>query len=164
MKNNARIKFNAMDLTIILVIIAAVVAIGFRSGLKNSLVALRSNEIITYTVKITNVQEASFDKIYIGDELYHDSDDKLLGTIVEKSSRPAEAYISLNDGSITKTYIPDRIDLFLTVECKGRKTDEGCMLGGSYFVAAGKRISAYTDKLSFNLEVTDAYNKQIATN
>lgn len=154
-----KLKFNGMDFVILLVIIAAVLTIALRSGLKDSVVAARSNETIVYTLRINNLQKSSFDILELNDKLYAENDDKYLGKIVEKSSRPAESYISLSDGEIIKTYIPDRLDIFLTVECNGRVTSEGCMLGGNYFVAAGKYITAYTDSLAFSFEVTDAYKK-----
>lgn len=154
-----KIKFNAIDFLILLFIIAAILAVAFRSGLKDSLVAIRSNETIVYTLRINNLQKESFDMLEIEDKLFAQSDDKLLGKIVGKTSRPAETYISLDSGEIVKTYIPERLDIFLTVECTGRVTEEGCMLGGNYFVAAGKRISAYTDTVSFSFEVTNAYKK-----
>lgn len=156
---NRKIKFNAIDFLIVLVILAAVLTIVLRSGLKNSVVAVNAKEAIEYTVRINNVQKASFDILEIGDELYNQNDEKLLGKIVGKDQRPAETYIALDSGAIAKTYIPDRIDIFLTVECPGKITDEGCMLRGSYFIAAGKYISAYTDKLAFSFEVTNAYKK-----
>lgn len=154
-----KIKFNAIDFLILLFVIAAIVAVAFRSGLKDSLVAIRSNETIVYTLRINNLQAESFDMLELEDKLFSQKDDKPLGKIVGKSSRPAETYISLDTGKIVKTYIPERLDIFLTVECTGRVTEEGCMLGGNYFVASGKRISAYTDTVSFSFEVTDAYKK-----
>ncbi len=154
-----KVRFNAIDFLILLIVLAAVLAIALRSGLKESIVAIRSNETIVYSLRINNVQKESFDIIRLDDEIRAQSDDKLLGKIVEKSFRPAETYIALDSGEIKKTYIPDRIDVFLTVECTGRVTEEGCMLGGNYFIASGKYISAYTDKVAFSFEVTDAYKK-----
>ncbi len=154
------IKFNVLDFFIIMAIIIVAAVIVFRGGLKDSIVAMRSNETIVYTVKINNLQKASFDVLELGDELYSKSDDKLLGQIVDKASAPATHYISLSDGTLVKSEIPDRLDIFLTVEGTGRITDEGCMLGGNYFVAAGKYISGYTDSVTFGFEITDAYKKQ----
>lgn len=154
-----KIKFNAIDFIILIVVIAAVLAIALRSGLKDSLVAMRSNETIVYTIKINNLQKESFEMLEIEDKLFSQKDDRYLGTIVGKNSRPAETYIILNNGEIVKTYIPDRLDIFLTIECVGRETDEGCMLGGSYFVASGKYIAGYTDTVTFNFEVTEAHKK-----
>lgn len=158
--NIKKIKFNAIDFLILLVIVAAIVSVIFRSSLKDEISALRSNETIVCTVRINNVQKESFDYINLDDKLFASSDDKFLGTVVEKTSRPAETYISLDSGDIVKTYIPNRIDIMLTLECPGRVTDEGCMVDGNFFIASGSYISAYTNLLTFNFEVTDAYKKQ----
>ena len=157
--NIKKIKFNAIDFLILLVIIAAIVSVVFRSSLKDEIASIRSNETIEYTIRITNVQKQSYDIIDLDDKLYASSDDKFLGTVVEKSSRPAETYIALVNGDIKKTYIPDRIDITLTLECPGRVTEEGCMIDGNYFIASGSYISAYTNLLSFNFEVRDAHKK-----
>lgn len=154
-----KIKFNAIDFLILIIVIAAIVSIAFRSGLSNQLLAISSKETIVYTVRIDDIQKESFDLIDIEDKLYSQKDDKYLGTIVEKDSRPAEEYVTLDTGEVVKTYYPNRIDVFLTVECVGRVTEEGCMLGGTYFVASGKEIQSRTDTLAFKMEVTDAYKK-----
>ncbi len=154
-----KIRFNAIDLLILIAIVAAIFTAVYRSGLKDSLIAIRSNETIVYTVKINNVQAESFDMIEIEDTLFNQSDDKKLGNIVAKEYSDAETYIVLDTGEIMKTYIPERVDITLTVEATGRVSEEGCMIGGNYFIAAGKYISAYTEKVSFNFEVLDAYKK-----
>ena len=157
--NIKKIKFNSIDFLILLVIIAAIVSVVFRSSLKDEIASIRSNETVVYTLRINNLQKESFNYVNLDDKLYASSDDKFLGTIIEKSSRPAETYIALDNGEIKKTYIPDRIDVMLTVECPGMVTEEGCMLDGNYFIASGSYISAYTNLLTFSFEVTDAYKK-----
>ncbi len=154
-----KFRFNAIDFIILLAIVGAVFAIVYRSGLKDSLVAIRSNETIEYRVKINNIQKESFDMIEMDSPIFSQSDDKKLGTIIGKIFEPAESYIVLDSGEIVKTNIPERIDVYLTIQAKGRISEEGCMIGGNYFVAAGKYISAYTPKVSFNFEVLDAYKK-----
>ena len=153
-----KIRFNSIDFLIIIAIIAAIFTVVYRSGLKNSIDAIRSNDTIVYTLRINNVQRESFDLLELEDKMFSKSDDKNLGTIVSKEFKPAETHIELNNGKIVKTYIPNRIDIYLTVEAIGRVTDEGCMIGGNYFIASGKYISAYTPKVSFNFEVIDAQN------
>ena len=154
-----KIRFNAIDLLILIAIIAAVFTAVYRGGLKDSIVAMRSNETIVYTLRINNVQRQSFDMIELENSIFNQSDDKKLGKIVAKEYSDAESYVVLDSGKITKTTIPNRVDIILTVEATGRVSDEGCMIGGNYFIAAGKYISAYTNKVSFNFEVIDANKK-----
>ena len=156
--NIKKIKFNALDLFILLVLIAAVVSVVLRSGLKDDIVLSRNNDTVVYSIKIKNVQKESFDLISLDDKIFATADDKFMGTVVEKASRPAETYIALDSGEIMKTYIPERIDIFLTLEAKGKITDEGTMIDGNYFIASGSYISAYTNLLSFNFEVTNVQN------
>lgn len=156
--NIKKIKFNALDFFILLVIIAAALSVVLRSGLKDDIVLSRQNEKVVYSIRIKNVQQESFDLISLDDEIFSAGDDKLMGTVIEKTSRPAETYIALDSGEIKKTYIPDRIDIMLTLETNGRVTDEGTMIDGNYFIACGSYISGYTDLLAFNFEVTGVQN------
>ena len=161
---NKKIRFNVIDFLILLVIIIAVVSIVFRSGLKDSVIGARSNQTIEFTVRINNVQKDTFSIIQIDDVVYAQKDDAALGKITAKNYRPAETYIALDSGEIKKTYIPDRYDIFLTIEGKGSSTKEGNMINGNFFVASGRYISAYTNDVSFNFEVTDAKAKETAKN
>lgn len=154
-----KFRFNSIDFLILIAIVAAIFSVVYRSGLKDSIVAIRSNETIVYSLKINNVQKESFDMINIEDSIFNQTDDKNIGKIVGKESQDAESYIVLSNGAIKKTKIPDRVDIYLTVEASGRITDEGCMIGGNYFIAAGKYVSAYTNKVSFNFEVIEADKK-----
>ena len=153
---NKKIKFNVIDFLILLVIVIAVVSVFFRSGLKDSVIGGRSNQTIEVTLRINNVQKETFSILQIDDVIYSQKDDAPLGKITSKNYRPAETYIALDNGEIMKTYIPDRYDIFLTIEGKGSSTKEGNMLNGNLFVASGCYISAYTNDVSFNFEVTDA--------
>ena len=157
----SKIKFNVIDFLILLVIVIAVFTVFFRSGLNDTIVDARTSKTIEMTVRINNVQEETFDILQIDDVLYAQFDSIELGKITAKSYRPAETYIALDDGTIQKTYIPNRYDIFLTIEGKGNSTKEGNMLNGNLFVASGSYLAVYTNDVSFNLEVTSVTTKEI---
>lgn len=153
-KNKNILRFNVIDFLIVIAVIAVAVVFFLRSGMVKEFTS--STQTIEYTVKIGDVQTASYDLIDIGSGLYCNDDDTYLGEITSKRYEPSYMYTVLQDGKIVKTLQPDRIDIYLDVEAEGTVNEEGCKIGSTYFVASGKMISAYTDKLYVNVEVTKA--------
>ena len=155
---NKKIKFNIIDFIIVLAVIGVVLAVFLRGGLVDKFT--ESKQIIEYTVKISDIQKESFDLIEVGSNIYCNDDDSIMGVVKSKTSQPATMYIVLADGEIAKTTQPDRIDVFLTIEAEGTVDEEGCRIGGTYFIACGKNVSCYMDKVYFNIEVTEAHEKK----
>ena len=154
---NRKLKFNIIDFLIILIVIGVALIFVFRSNMVNSFTS--APQTISYTVRISDVQKESFDLVEVGSTLYCNDDDSILGTIKGKRFEEASMYTVLANGDIVKTYQPDRIDIYLEVEASGTVDEDGCMIDGTYFIASGKMISCYVDKLYFNVEVRDAFEK-----
>ena len=152
-----KIKFNIIDFVIALAVLTVILVVALRGGLVKRFT--EAKDIIQYTVKITDIQMESFDLIEVGSKIYCNDDDSCLGVIKSKSYQPASMYTVLSNGEIVKTSQPGRIDVFLTIEAEGTVDEEGCRINGTYFIACGKNVSSYVDKLYFNFEVTEAFEK-----
>ncbi len=153
-----KLRFNIIDFLIIVAIAAVIVVFAVRGGIVQKISSF--NTTIEYTVKITNVQKESFDLLNEGNVIYFDEDDRAIGKIVSKSYEPSVMYTVLSNGEIVKTTNADgRIDMYLTLEADGTVDEDGCMVGGDFFVGSGKNMACYSDKLYFNAEVTDAKEK-----
>ncbi len=152
-----KIKFNIIDFIIVLAVVIVIAVVALRGGLVKKFT--ESTDIIQYTVKISDIQKESFDLIEVDSKIYCNDDDSCLGVIKSKTSQPATMYTVLANGEIVKTSQPDRIDVFLTIEAEGTVDKEGCRINGTYFIACGKNVSSYVDKLYFNFEVTEAFEK-----
>lgn len=161
MENNTKkkFKFNLIDFMIVIAVIAVIVVIAFRSGAVDSFTNTAKGKTIAYEIKVGDVQKESYNYINVGDKIYSEETDAYLGTVVDKVSEPAKAYIVTTEGKIVKTEQPGRVDIYLTVEAKGTVDEGGCKIDGKFFVAAGKYFSCYTDNIYFNVEVRDAYEK-----
>lgn len=157
MNNTKKLKFNIIDFLILLAVIGVVLVFFFRGNMVKSFTS--APQTISYTVRISDVQKESFDLIDVDSTLYCNDDDSVLGTIKAKRFEEASMYTILANGDVVKTYQPDRIDIYLDVEVSGTVDKDGCMIDGTYFIASGKTISCYVDKLYFNVEVRDAFEK-----
>ncbi len=151
-----KMKFNIIDFIIIVIIIAVAVGIIMRGNIADSIAEKSTGDIIEYTIRIENIQKESYDYLNEGDELFSWVDDSSIGKIKSKQApQITESYVSLADGSVVKTANPDRIDVVMTIECPGRHTEEGYMLNGNAFIAAGKMIEARTKNVTFSFQVED---------
>lgn len=152
-----KFKFNIIDFVIVLAVLVVILVVALRGGLVKKFT--EAKDTIQYTVKISDIQIESFDLIDIDSKIYCNDDDSCLGVIKAKTYQPATMYTVLSNGEIVKTSQPGRIDVFLTIEAEGTVDEEGCRINGTYFIACGKNVSSYIDKLYFNFEVTEALKK-----
>lgn len=154
MDEKRKLHFNIIDFLIVLVLVGIGAALFLRYDFSARVSSLTSDDTIEYTIKIENIQKASDGYINAGDALYSAVNDAKIGTIVSKKPATGAAiYITLLDGTIWETTIPDRIDLVCTVRCKGKQTKDGYMLNGNLFIAPGKYISSRTKNVNFSFQV-----------
>ena len=107
-------KFNAVDVIIILfvVIIIAVVAFIVRQFINSG-----EGEMKRIVVEVTEQKDTFCDILTKGDIAYDGVENVKLGTVVDFEVKPSEIdSISSLDGTIKHTSIPERYDIFLTIE------------------------------------------------
>ena len=156
MKKIANLKFNVIDFLIIIVILAIIVSVVFRRNLFDKFNT--EEDTITYTLKIENTTQDTFDFLDVGGSVYVDGD-VWAGTITDKSKENAIVYDTSETGEIKKVVFEDRIDIYLEVEALGVVDEQGKKLNGKYFIAAGKTMTCRTDKIEFSAEVRDVLGK-----
>lgn len=154
---STKLKFNIIDFLILLIVVGLAVVFVFRNNMVSEFNS--TPQTISYVVKIGDIQKESYDLIGVGSVLYNYETNTAIGEIKSKRCEDASMYTVLTNGEIKKTYIPDRIDVYLEVEASGTVDEHGCMIDGTLFVASGKMISCCVDKLYFNAEVRDAFEK-----
>ena len=148
-------KFNMIDVLIILVLLAALFGIALRFDLADKIgLQAQTDEAEVYLL-IEDIQEASLEYFVPGENLYIELQDLLFGEITEVVDvRPAIKYNAVFTGEIMKSEAPGRIDVVLSVRSKGRMSDEGFMINGIYYTAAGRSYLVHTNKLEVNVLVT----------
>ena len=171
MKNNGKgeekvvRRANVLDFLILLVLLVAVVAIGYRYYSKGK---PSRSDVMTTTEVSFEIQNAVFtlpSYVKAGDILYLD-DGTVFGTVVDNSSgddnsalyvMPATVITTDENGNPVRTTYPDssRVDAQGKLHCVGVMEEDGTfLLDGVRYITPGSAILVYTETASFYLIVT----------
>ena len=155
-KKEKKIRFNVIDLLIILFMVLAVVGIFLRYNLADQLYLNARGEEFEIEFIITNIQEASQVYLQKGESFYLRRDHIKLGEIKEiLDVRAAITYFEDVEGKLIPSELPGRIDVTGVMTCRGRTTREGYMINGNTFAAHNKLFEVHTGQLTVDIVVTD---------
>jgi hypothetical protein len=147
--NKKTVRFNIVDVLIIIAVIAIACAFLFRN-INTDKLNLSSNKIkLEYELKVSSLQENSGEMLKVGEQLYNRNTDKPCGKITKIDVTPAELYVPLITGEIVKRYTPKRIDMRITVSTEGVVNDTGYYIDGYTFMAPSKELHVFTPKIDF---------------
>lgn len=147
-------KVSIVDICVILVVVVGVVGAYFtvstlNSGKlnDNSKLALNSSSpavsaTVTFTVK--GVRSMTKDALRVGDEMYDAKDNKLIGTISKVTAEPAKSDFIAADGTFYKSVIPEKFDVDIYVDVKGKNTETGFHTESELQLLYGKELEIKT--------------------
>lgn len=163
-KNTKRAgRFSVLDLVIVLLLLAAILTIGYRyyQSAKQAEQDTQQTILISFEVKdmLSSAQQS------IGKEaLYLDSTGDLFGVLQFQKDdslfevRPAQVIVQDENGNYVMVdgADPTRVDVTGTIKCKGRLNEDGSfLLNGTIPVTPGQTIAVHTEKVSFVLKVVE---------
>ena len=133
MENKKKIKFNGMDLFIVLVIVAIViVAIYFfvgKSGGSGS--AETSNVVVRTTVELKAKDESYAEAIKVGDKVMIGEKEKITTTVEKVEVNPAKTLgYDIIDGRALNSEVQNEYDVLVTVAANGTETDKSIEIDG----------------------------------
>ncbi len=140
MDNAKKVRFNVIDLLIILAFIAIAAGILLRYNVADRLGVRADSVEVEMTFRVSDMRATSADFFKVGDTFVWDSLDVTLGELTEIEFKPAESIVEKLDGTAAISYSETRIDGFGTLRAKGTMTDEGFMLEGTQFISPGKDV------------------------
>ena len=152
----AKSRFNIIDIVIVLAVIGIVVASFVRGDIVKRFTE-SDDKVVVYTFEAKNLKVSSALYISNGDMVYIKDSGKYIGTITGYIVRNAQTVVETADGKLVEGTLPDRIDLIITVETKGRQTDAGIFINDGLFISAGKEFEVATKKLTFPMVVEEVY-------
>ncbi len=158
-----KIRFNAVDLIIVIAVLAIVAALVVRQfsigGNNLKLNGDGANVKLEIEVKVSGIQEESQNFISIGD-VANDSKGHPFAKVTKLNFLDAESYYVTESGEIKKLTVPTKIDAYVTVECIGTISDEGVFLPNGAQIALAQQIGLYLPKLSISGTIIDvSYNE-----
>ncbi len=139
-KQKKRLKFNLIDLFIILAVIVVAVGVAMRFDLMDKIGIKSNSDTVIISFLIQDIKESSSDALVIGDMFYVEANDAPFGELISKKPQYAEAFIENAEGRLVKTTNENSYDVRGEFRATGRITDDGFMLGGTQSIAPGKRI------------------------
>ena len=157
-KTDSRIRFNVIDLVIIVAILACIAGIYLRYNFGEQYGVEHQLEQYEITFQVQNVRYTSADAFQEGDAVYLKTQGKLLGTVQGiDSTTPSELIYTDLSGDIRQIYYPEnsRIDMEGRLLVSGVMTDRGFMLDGNTYLAPGAAYAVQTPRIDVSIVIAD---------
>ena len=155
METNTKKRVSAIDVVIILLLLCAVVGVGFRVFAGNAGL-FAGNEEEYYVSYVIEGADSDMSKLITsGMRLYSDND-KYFGAVVgDVITTPARIYNENSNGEYVLGYSSgSHIDIAGTLSVRGKMTDKGFVHSGEYY-SAGMRLKLYGGGASPEILITD---------
>ncbi|NLK39726.1 MAG: DUF4330 domain-containing protein [Clostridiales bacterium] len=157
-KTRSRVRFNLIDFVIILAVLASVAGIYVRYNFSFDEMKNEDNFVeAEVEFLILNVTEQLADALVAGSPVFDSQNKKQMGelsAIVQKL--PAEIFVTMEDGSIIKTYSNAlRYDVRGIITVKGIQTEKGFLCQGENYIAPGASMVVLTPEVDFNMLITN---------
>ncbi len=154
-------KFNLLDMFIAFAIVVAILmffnnkqSIGAPAGQSGD-EEIKDTKF-TFVVEIKDVAPTTGKMLMSGDKLYDKASGTEMGTITKVDIRNATGGLQLNNGQIVTKEIPDRIDVYLTVEAEGRTNNGEFIANNLIRVLVGSFKALKTKYVMFSGTIVDA--------
>ena len=158
----SRIRFNLVDVALILLAILAIVGVWQRKNLQQLFDSGEALESYTVTFEIKKIRSTTADLLEKGTALYLEEGDTQvpLGTLAEQvSTSAATVYLQNSEGETVKAVYPqDNFEYLLdavgVLNCRGIEHNGAFLLEGKSFLAVNQVINAYTETADFEIRIT----------
>jgi len=156
-KENRKLRFNIVDLMIILFVILALVGIFLRYDMADRLNLRAQGETFEVEFIVRGILRGTEHPLHTGATFYIGRESIPLGVISEIwDIREAVEYVADVNGEIVRSYLPDRVDIIGVMVSTGRTTSEGYrMINGNAFVTTGSWWLAHTGFREVVIRVLD---------
>ena len=136
-----KIKFNGMDLFIILVIVAVALAGSYLLFGREGGSVVSSQNVLVRTVVELDVEDKEFaDLIKVGDTVAIGEKDKMMTTVESVDAIPAAANgYDIVSGRVIMAEIPDKYDVQITLIGDGTETDKDVQISGTA-IRVGQKV------------------------
>ena len=157
-KNAARVRFNLVDLVLIIAVLACLVGVYLRYSAGDEFGVKHELDQYVLSFEINNIRYTSADAFTEGDKVYLDGKETVLGTILAiDSTSPSEVIYTDDKGDYKMVYYPEdtRIDLTGRLLSIGVMSERGYLLGGNTYLAPGQTYYVETPRINVSVTITD---------
>lgn len=158
MDNNRTKKVNVLDIAILIILALCVLSFCMRYYQRADITGESISGRYEISFLVSDVRHTTADAFVKGDRVYVATDDTCIGVFDRlDSNTPAAYYAEDPDAGTVKVYYPEgtRVDLTGTIISEGVMNDDGYFVGGSYYLAPGKKLTLYTGHIYVETVITD---------
>ena len=150
-----KIRFNGIDLLIVLVIAASIAGVLIRAYGVNRLERAAHTDTVNISFKVTGISDTSGD-IFAKNDIYYIADtERIFGRLSDFKTSPTMALIEKTDGTAVSARVPGQIDVSGTFSAEGEMTDAGFLLGGVEYIYINQTYTVESKQCRITLTVTD---------
>lgn len=158
MSDKTKLRFNAIDLVIIILVVGCIAGLALRYQLINVLHSQSESNGANVSFYLSNIRSTSENYFNEGDTFYLANEDIEFGTLLSGFRfEPAAQYNMRSDGKYVKTTaVNGRSDMYGTLKADGRFAESGeFLLGGTKYIAAGSELSIFSNNIEVTVIITD---------
>ncbi len=149
-----RIRFNIIDLVIILAVIGCFCGIALRYNVMDKIGLNNARDKVEIEFRIIGIRPTSYDAMVKGDTFYWQQNGMRIGTLKEAVSEYSKTYVIRDDQQIVCYEREDRYDVVGTITAEGILSEDGFMLNGTQQIAPGKEMKVESKNIAVTLTVT----------
>ncbi len=155
MDKNGKIfgKINLIDLLVIIALIAAVFGIGLRFISKAAADA-KNETSFRYVIKVEGIRDYSIEALQKKGKLLEITSESDMGDIIEIKSEPQTRQHITDAGVAVEAEIPERYNAYITVDSKGKESDDKYFIGNEYELSVGTTMNVFTKYVNSSGRVT----------
>ena len=155
-------RFNVIDVLIILIALACVIGLVLRFGNVGGLSSTENLKSYDVYFSVSNIAYTSEDAFVQGDTVRLVESGAVLGEFAGlESILPAEFFARDENGNLIVVNYPEatRIDVTGRIVSHGMMSDNGYLLNGTTYIAAGNEYAVQSEHMDFVLKITNIVEK-----
>ncbi len=160
-ENNAKRRFNLLDVALILLLVLSLVGIWQRSNLQNLFTPKELLEEYTVTFEIKKVRSTTVELLQKDTELYmmNDGERVSLGRLTQQvSAAPATVYLQDGNGNTVQCVYPQDNNEYLldvngVLQCEGVEHGGSFLLGGRIYLAINQSVTVQTETADIEIRI-----------
>lgn len=157
MKKNekSKIRFNIIDIIIVIIVIGSIVGVIFRYDIVDRLVLDSKRDEVNVSFMITGISPQISEQITDGDEFYVVGSSDSMGVLVEHTTGNFVTVEANEKGEPVQSFDDTLRDVRGTFSSLGVLNDEGFFLGGTLFIAPGKTLTIESRNVRVSVIITE---------
>lgn len=151
-------KVSIIDILIGICIAGMIIGVALRFITSGGLSKAEMTVPIELTLRAKEVRQYTVSAVKEGDIVFDESGARL-GTVSKVSATPAKRIFESNSGKIFNAELPNKFDLYITIDAKGQADASGYFINGSRQMSSGSTQIIHTNSATMECNVWSVSEK-----